>query len=320
MELRRSVAKFVRTYPVLWDLLHPTYDWARQKVRDARIQRNFGSRMAPNDKAGQALISSAIASGHAGLGKIGGLEGEAASFYLNNRKTGESYPELLRQQMFLNVGLFPVDDDSLDRFCAALIEASTAMDVMGVMGYTGDPDILLNHATQAKLVSLRALDPWYFSEPWSAQLAGKRVVVVSPFAQTIERQYARRAEIWPGTPILPEFQLRTVRMPLSPGLAEPAEKNWAERLERMKAALDAEPYDIALIGAGGISLLLAAHAKKTGHVGFHMGGPTQVLFGIRGRRWDVDKEFQPMMNEAWTRPSGEEAPQAAQKIERGAYW
>lgn len=321
MELRRSAAKFVRAYPVLWDILHPTYDWVRQRVRDARIKRLFSDRMAPNDEAGQALIAQAIASGKpAGIGKIGGLEGEAAGFYLNQRKSGAPYPPLLREQMFLNVGLFPVNDDSLDRFCAALIEASTHLDVMGVMGYTGEPDVLLNHATQAKLISLDALDPWYFDQPWSAQLAGKRVVVVSPFARTIESQYARRAEIWPGKKVLPEFQLRTVRMPLSPGLADPEEKSWEERFERMKAAVDAEPYDVLLVGAGGISLLLAAHAKKTGHVGFHTGGPTQVLFGIRGRRWDVDETFKPFINDAWTRPSGEEAPSAAQKIERGCYW
>ncbi|MBC9207366.1 hypothetical protein IBL26_11005 [Roseomonas aerophila] len=321
MELRRSAAKFVRDRPYLWDILHPTYDWVRQRVRDARIKRLFSDRLAPTDEAGQALIAQAIASGRpAGIGKIGGLEGEAAGFFLNNRPKGEPYPPMLREQMFLNVGLFPVNDDSLDRFCAALIDAAKQLDVMGVMGYTGEPDVLLNHATQARLISLKALDPWYFDQPWSAQLAGKRVCVVTPFARTIEDQYARRAEIWPGRDILPEFQLRTVKMPLSPGLADPDEANWEERLERIKTAVDAEPYDVLLVGAGGISLLLAAHAKKTGHVGFHMGGPTQVLFGVRGRRWDVDEFFQKLMTPAWTRPSGEEAPSAAQKIERGCYW
>jgi hypothetical protein len=191
---------------------------------------------------------------------------------------------------------------------------------MGVMGYTGEPDVLLNHATHARLISLKALDPWYFDAPWSRQLAGKRVTVVSPFARTIATQYQRRAEIWPGRDVLPEFQLRTVSMPLSPGLVKPEEANWEERLERVKTAVEAEPYDVLLVGAGGISLLLAAHAKQTGRVGFHMGGPTQVLFGIRGRRWDNEEFFQKAMTPAWTRPSGEEAPPAAQQIERGCYW
>lgn len=306
---------------MLWDAIHPTYDWVRQRVRDARIRRLLSHRLAPTDAAGQSLLRESIAKGGPlGIGKIGGLEGECAGFYLGARQKGEPYPKLLRAQMFLNVGLFPVDDASLDRFCATLIASAAELDIMGVMGYPGEPDVLLNHATRARLISLKALDPWYFDDPWSAALAGKRVAVVSPFARTIETQYARRAEIWPGRDILPEFQLRTIAMPLSPGLVEPEEPNWEARLEKVKAAIDAEPYDVLLVGAGGLSLPLAAHARQSGRVGFHMGGPTQVLFGIRGRRWDVEEFFKQNMTDAWTRPSGEEAPTSAQQIERGCYW
>jgi hypothetical protein len=327
MELRRALAQFVREHPLLWDLLHPGYDWVRQRVRDARIRRLFADRMAPGDAAGQTLLGEAIAAALAGgrplgVGKIGGLEGEAAGFYLTRRRSGAPYPERLRAQMFLNVGLFPVDDASLDRFCAALVEAAATLDVMGVMGYSGEPEVLQHHATRARLISLKALDPWYFPDPWSRHLAGRRVVVVSPFARTIAAQFARRAEIWPKAAgaVLPDFSLRTVLMPLSPGLAPPAEPDWETRLARVQAAMEAEPYDLALIGAGGISLLLAAQARRAGRIGFHMGGPTQVLFGIRGRRWDVDPWYQARMTPAWTRPSGEEAPRTAQQIERGAYW
>ena len=321
MEARRAIAQFVRDRPLLWDLFHPSYDWLRQRVRDARIRWLFSDRMARGDAAGQSELAAAMArGGPLGVGKVGGLEGEAAGFFLGPRHRGEPYPNRLRAQMFLNVGLFPVDDDSLDRFCTALIAAASELDIMGVMGYPGEPQVLLHHATKARLISLRALDPWYFPDPWSRHLAGRRVTVVSPFAGTIERQYARRAEIWPGRDILPEFQLRTVPMPLSPGLAPPSEASWEERLARVTGAVEAEPYDVLLVGAGGISILLAAHARRMGKIGFHMGGPTQILFGIRGRRWDNEPFFQQAMTPAWTRPSGEEAPPAAQKIERGCYW
>ncbi|SHJ70843.1 hypothetical protein SAMN02745194_03186 [Roseomonas rosea] len=321
MEARRAIAQFVRDRPALWDLFHPTYDWLRQRVRDARIRWLFSNRMARGDAAGQTELAAAMArGGPLGVGKVGGLEGEAAGFFLGPRRKGEPYPKRLRAQMFLNVGLFPVDDASLDRFCTALIKAAAELDIMGVMGYPGEPQVLLHHATKARLISLKALDPWYFPDPWSRHLAGRRVTVVSPFARTIERQYQRRAEIWPGRDVLPEFQLRTVAMPLSPGLATPSEASWEERLARVTEAVEAEPYDVLLVGAGGISILLAAHAQRMGKIGFHMGGPTQVLFGVRGRRWDNEPFFQSAMTPAWTRPSGEEAPPAAQKIERGCYW
>src|SRR4051812_2781414 len=117
MELRRALAQFVRDRPILWDVFHPAYDWARQRVRDARIRWLFSDRMSRTDAAGQTLLSEAMArGGPLGIGKVGGLEGEATGFFLGPRKRGEPYPKRLRAQMFLNVGLFPVTDESLDRF------------------------------------------------------------------------------------------------------------------------------------------------------------------------------------------------------------
>jgi len=321
MEVRRALAQFVRARPWLWDAVHPSYDWARQIVKDARIRRAFGGRMALSDAAGQSLLAAAMArGGPLGVGKIGGLEAEAAGFFLGARQRGVPYPKLLRAQIFLNVGIFPDTDEAIDRFCQGLIAAAGRMDVMGAMGYPGEPEVLRHHAPNARLISLHALDPWYFPDPWSRHLAGRRVAVVSPFADTITRQFARRAEIWSGTQVLPEFQLRTIRMPLSPGLSPAVELDWQARFERMRDLIEAEPYDVLLVGAGGISLLLAAHAKTTGRIGFHMGGPTQILFGVRGRRWDAEPFFQSRMNDAWVRPAGDEAPPGVLKIEQGCYW
>ena len=55
-------------------------------------------------------------------------------------------------------------------------------------------------------------EPWSSPEkPWSAALKGKKVLVIHPFKETIERQYKRREEIFPGTDILPEFELITLK-------------------------------------------------------------------------------------------------------------
>ena len=324
MEARRAIAQFVRDRPWLWNAIHPAYDWARQRVKDARIRRAFGDRLPPSDAAGQTLLSEAVAGGPPlGIGKIGGLEAELAGHYLNRRKGAADprpYPPLLRGQMPLNVGLFPDTDDSLDAFCEALIAAAGDMDVMGVMGYPGEPEVLRAHAPGARLIPLRSLDPWLFGDPWSRHLAGKRVVVVSPFATTIARQHPHRAAIWPGRDVLPEFHLRTVRFPLSPGLAPPAEPDWQARLARIVEEVESAPYDVLLVGAGGLGLLLAAHARRAGRIGIHMGGPTQVLFGVRGRRWDVDRETSALMTPAWVRPDPADTPPQAWKVEQGCYW
>ena len=79
-------------------------------------------------------------------------------------------------------------------------------------------------------------------------------------------------------------------------------------------------YDVVLVGAGIYSLPLVAHAKQRGKKGIHLGGSTQLFFGIRGSRWDSMKEFQGFFNEFWVRPAVEERPANFQMVERGCYW
>ena len=51
-----------------------------------------------------------------------------------------------------------------------------------------------------------------------------------------------------------------------------------------------------------------------------MGGATQVLFGVKGNRWDGIPEFQKYFNEYWVRPSKEETPEKANLAEDACYW
>jgi hypothetical protein len=321
MDMRRNLAEFVRQRPWLWKLLLPTYAAARRVVLRERIKRAFAGRMATSFEEAERCIASAMAAGAPlALGKVGSLEAEAAQYYLFRRKAGAPYPRILMNQLFVNVGLFPKSDEAIDRFCEKLIDTVPYIDLLGVQGYPGEDEVINGFAKQAKILPQRALEPWYCENPWSSFFGGKKVTVVSPFARSIAEQFARRNKIWSDPRILPEFQLRTVRMPLSPGLRPPEEANWEARMNKIVKEIEATPYEILVVGAGGISLLLAAHARKTGRIGVHMGGPTQVLFGIRGRRWDGDPFFQERMNEYWVRPSADETPGETWRVEGGCYW
>lgn len=55
--------------------------------------------------------------------------------------------------------------------------------------------------------------------------------------------------------------------------------------------MDAADYDVAIVGAGAYSLPLAAHARDAGHAAIQMSGATQLLFGIKGKRWDDHLSF-----------------------------
>jgi ketopantoate reductase len=77
-------------------------------------------------------------------------------------------------------------------------------------------------------------------------------------------------------------------------------------------------FDIAIIGCGAYGLPLAAHVKRMGKKVVHMGGATQLLFGIKGKRWE-DSNFK-FINKYWVRPLEEEKPKDHKKVEDSCYW
>ena len=84
--------------------------------------------------------------------------------------------------------------------------------------------------------------------------------------------------------------------------------------------MSSRAFDVAIVGAGAWSLPLTAHARALGRIGIHMGGATQILFGIRGARWDDHPVIAGFYNEAWVRPGPGERPAAHEAVEGGCYW
>lgn len=51
-----------------------------------------------------------------------------------------------------------------------------------------------------------------------------------------------------------------------------------------------------------------------------MGGVLQMMFGIRGNRWDKDPKASALYNEYWVSPSKESVPKNSDIVEQGCYW
>lgn len=215
-------------------------------------------------------------------------------------------------------GLFPVTPDMLDRFGDRMLADIAEVDVLGV--WLDGEERLQRFMPRARTVNLRDLEPYYHSDPWSSVLAGKTVMVVHPFAQSIERQYGRRQRLFADPRILPEFELKTLRAVQSIAGNQPDYRDWFSALDAMCDQLSAAAFDVAIIGAGAYGFPLAAHVKRLGRQAVHLGGATQILFGIRGRRWDELPFFASLFNEHWVRPAAGESPEGYQNVEGGCYW
>lgn len=157
---------------------------------------------------------------------------------------------------------------------------------------------------------------------WLDSLAGKRVLVVSPFATSIEKQYRRKHRISVVADVLPDFRLHTLEPPVT-FAGRRSNSSWFKELDQARRKMDQLSFDVVLSSAGAYGAPLAAYAKQLGKVGIHFGGSLPLLFGIHGQRWTEDSYY--FLNgigklENWIKPVAEERPEGFESVEGGAYW
>ncbi|MGD0713776.1 MAG: hypothetical protein ABSB24_06275 [Gaiellaceae bacterium] len=234
----------------------------------------------------------------------------------------EPYPEELCYRMQTNAGFFPTNDECLDAFAREYLTAFRPSDIMGVWLIAGEDRFVREQCPSATLVTPGDLSaPYFHNLPWSAALQGKRVLVIHPFAESISEQYTRNRErLWDDPDVLPAFDLQVIKAVQSIG-GEPTEfATWFDALNDMKVRMDALDFDVCLVGAGAYGPSLAAHAKRIGKKGVVLGGGVQILFGIRGKRWDEREDFAGFFNDYWVRAKPSEVPRNARAVEDGCYW
>lgn len=229
-------------------------------------------------------------------------------------------------------GLFPETIEMGEEFTKISLDAAKYLDLLGVWNLWGESYVIKNYARQAQVCSLGLLEPYadYFKGKqgymWSAALKGKKVLVIHPFADTIQKQYKNNREIiwkpfFEADEILPKFELYTIKaVQTIAGNRDSRFSNWSEALQWMVDECKKVEFDVAIIGCGSYGFPLAAEIKKMGKVAIHLGGATQLLFGIRGKRWDSYEAYEPLYREGWVRPSAEETPQNIEKVENSTYW
>lgn len=256
--------------------------------------------------------------------RLGSTELSCLNFYLQNRlRKGIRYPDKLANNISIYSGVFPANDKLLDKLFELYLDCMKHVDIMGVW-YNYREDRLCNdYCPEAELVELSCLESFRYSSPWSAALKGKKVLVVHPFTESITRQYTNNRQLLFDDPsVLPEFELKTVKAVQSLVGASVPFADWFEAYDHMCGEISAVDFDIAIIGAGAYGLPLASFVKGLGKQAIHLGGVTQILFGIKGRRWEeaYADSIARLFNDHWVRPSENEVPAGHSVVEGGCYW
>lgn len=222
-------------------------------------------------------------------------------------------------------GFFPKDMDLIPRFADEMKSACGEVDFLAVW-FQPFEDYYIKKLMKPELGISYLLDfePWAADFHWSSALAGKKVLVIHPFENTIRKQYEKRNLLFPDTDILPEFELKTLKaVQTLAGTVDSRFNTWFDALEWMYQEAMKIEFDVAIIGCGAYGLPLAAKIKKSGKQAIHLAGATQLLFGIKGKRWEENEAFayvKKWFNDSWIYPGNEDKLADGNKVEGGCYW
>lgn len=257
------------------------------------------------------------------VGRLGAVElSNMRSFEFEDRRIEEKNVA----QLCECAGFFPNNPRLMDGFFDEMITACKNCDVLGTWFMPFEDYYIKNYMKDSAITTcLTSLDPFAHPDaPWTAALEGKKVLVIHPQDELILGQYRKREHLFTGTNILPEFELKVLKaVQTNAGEVDDRYENWFEALNAMYEEAMQIDFDVAILGCGAYGFPLAAKLKAAGKQAIHMGGITQILFGIRGKRWDDTPEYQYLKqyyNEYWVRVPKESQPKGAAGVEDGCYW
>jgi hypothetical protein len=271
-------------------------------------------------------------------GKIGTSEFEALLTYLQRKKYGlNEYPEHVRNHMGINAGFFPANTKALDEWAEHMLTK-----VLPEMDYAVEwnpayslmeKSLFDSYAKKAKRIRLRSLEPYYEDDVenrWTYMLNGTHMVaIISPFSVSISNQWPLREDLWLKRPLWSHDppKIVPIQCGYGPMLTKRhgwplaiLESGWKAAVRYIVDKVVGSGAQFAIIGCGALSLPLAYALKQAGISAIHTGGATQILFGIKGRRWISHEVISTFFNDSWASPLPLEIPTEASRVEGGCYW
>lgn len=282
------------------------------------------------------IIGDAISS-HAPFwaGRMGYIEMNMLRQVIEHRMISViDHRESALMQLCKNAGFFPCDLECGERYVDLVLNDCPGIDLQGYWHLYMEDYLHDVYQKDTVISHIGWIKPWSAcnvqgAKPWSSFLEGKKVLVIHPFERSIRMQYEKnREKLFSNKPeqsdILPEFELKTIKaVQTIAGERDNRFKDWFEALDWMKSECHKIDFDVAIIGCGAYGFNLAAEIKRMGRTVIHLGGATQILFGIKGKRWETPEcriEMDQYMNSYWVRPLEEETPKGSKEIEEGCYW
>ena len=272
--------------------------------------------------------------------RVSGIENNFAAFIAmyphcaeKDKRYIESYLNNVTKTMKNNAGILVSNLNSIARYSKQYLDAFENCELFCGWEMNGvcyphikdSHDYIKKRFSSKKMVWSYALDVFHYvhSNPWTHALKGKRILIVSPFEESILQQIPLRKKLFGGIDLFPDCTFITIKPPITQGNEKSRE--FHEELDDFYIRLDKlkDLYDVALLSCGGYGNIICNYIFTTHNKSaIYMGGTLQMVFGILGRRWLLERPdvVRLYMNENWTRTKDTEKPKGHENIEGGCYW
>lgn len=243
-----------------------------------------------------------------------------------------AYEASLKFHALKQSGVFPAEPAFIRGFNEAYVEAVRALDCIGllddrlhlengVIEHYGLSNTLTLFTNQEPDRSVPAQD----DRCYLPSFRDRKLLIVCPFAEllreratqaTFEAVWGRTGKRWFGPASVDALEF--------PYGFEPAtHQRFTSVLSLQTHIVDElvrRDFDVALIGAAGLGIPIAAAVKRLGKVALALGGHLQVLFGVLGKRWREQPEWMDTyVTDAWIDMPARYRP-SVPACDDGAYW
>jgi hypothetical protein len=337
----------IRNYGVK-DVVPPPYGWISpsgfedKQILDVNIEdmKKENIWFNDNDRIREYISSKLEHNSRFIIPRVAGIENNFAVYKeiyplcsQKNKRYIESYFINVSRTMKNNAGIMISNINSVELYSQMYLKAFENCDLYCGWEMNGacyphikeSHDYIKKRFVTKKMVWAYALDVFHYvhSNPWTQALKGKRILIISPFEETIREQLPHREKLYGGVDLFPDCKFVTIKPPMTQGSENSREfyeelADFYMRLDKMKNL-----YDVALLSCGGYGNIISnyiftEHEKSA----IYMGGTLQMAFGILGKRWLLERPdiVRLYMNEYWTHSKDTEKPQGFENIEGGCYW
>lgn len=239
--------------------------------------------------------------------------------YIHRKKNP---PAVCVENAVTNDGMYYNDQSDLLRIAELYIDGINSADYLACFPslVVEEQKYFLDKFKHIKQIHNRCLEPFYTDDtPWSRNLLGKKVLVVTSHINSIAKQIHNKnlPDVWCDNQ---EFVLYKSYNTLA---GNRLHGSCIETLNIMKNEICELDFDLAILGCGGYGLMLGDHIKNNLNKScIYIGGAIQLLFGVKGSRWSNNTAVRSKLNNFvnFIEPVEEDRISNYQSIENGCYW